>query len=293
MVAPFIQPHDLESLLQRKANLVRYQLTDPAAGELDDSGYKTWVQSHINHIHNVVAPLLQQYQARMVFDLHTPPGGIGTGGKVPVFRMFTDRPWAKQTLKDVCTLVARTYKGVPFVRAIEPMNEPHGSAANIIALYKDVIAGIRSVDREKTVIVSTQYGHPDKVEDLILYPFRHLWYTVHMYTPLWLTHQGVYPEFPIGKVYPSARYDYLRMVRTLQDLRDFQKKTGVTVFIGEFSCSNFADENSRYQYLRDCIRIFERYGFHWTYHAWFGESPVWVPQGKVFTLLENRWSKNS
>jgi len=292
MTAPFITSHDLRSLLEAKANLIRYELADPAAGTLSDLGYKAWVSSHMDHVKNVVAPLLQEFQAKMVFDIHTPPGGVDVTGKLPVFRMFTDRAWARETLKDVCKTVTTAYKGVDFVRAIEPMNEPHGTASDIISIYKECLTEIRKIDRDKSVIVSTPYGHPNTVKDLILYPFRRVWYTIHMYTPLTLTHQGVY-DYPVGPTYPSETYDKSKMIKTLKPIREFQKKTGVNIFIGEFSCSNFTDETSRYRYLRDCISLFEQYGFQWTYHAWFGESNIWVPTGRVLELLKNRWNKNS
>ena len=46
------------------------------------------------------------------------------------------------------------------------------------------------------------------------------------------------------------------------------------VYVGEFSAVRWAPGNSAYRYLRDCIRIYERYGWDWAYHAW-RESHVW------------------
>ena len=53
---------------------------------------------------------------------------------------------------------------------------------------------------------------------------------------------------------------------------EFQKKHNVRIYIGEFSVARWAPEGA--QYLDDCISIFEKYGWDWTYHA-FRESRIW------------------
>ena len=55
-------------------------------------------------------------------------------------------------------------------------------------------------------------------------------------------------------------------------MRDFQKKYGARIYVGEFSAAIWAPGAA--DYLRDCIELFEEYGWDWTYHA-FRESPVW------------------
>ena len=42
--------------------------------------------------------------------------------------------------------------------------------------------------------------------------------------------------------------------------------------MGEFSAASYAPGAERY--LRDCISLFEEYGWDWTYHA-FREADVW------------------
>ena len=53
---------------------------------------------------------------------------------------------------------------------------------------------------------------------------------------------------------------------------DFQKKHNVRIYIGEFSVVRWAPDGA--QYLDDCISIFEKYNWDWSYHA-FRESRIW------------------
>jgi hypothetical protein len=48
----------------------------------------------------------------------------------------------------------------------------------------------------------------------------------------------------------------------------------VHIYLGEFSAIRWAPGDSAHQYLRDCIDIFEEYGWDWAYHA-FREWDGW------------------
>ena len=58
----------------------------------------------------------------------------------------------------------------------------------------------------------------------------------------------------------------------VKPVREFQLKYGAKIYAGEFSAAAWAPGAD--QYLRDCIALFEEYGWDWTYHA-FRESPIW------------------
>ena len=64
--------------------------------------------------------------------------------------------------------------------------------------------------------------------------------------------------------------DYLRA--QLKPVLEFQRKTGCRIYVGEFSAVAWAPGADAY--LRDCIDLFEEYGWDWTYHA-FREYAGW------------------
>ena len=88
-----------------------------------------------------------------------------------------------------------------------------------------------------------------------------------MYAPMDFTHQQVLGTRTERTVYPDANrgwdIDYLRNV--LKPVRDFQLKHKARIYIGEFSAIAWAQGAERY--LADCIKIFEEYGWDWSYHA--------------------------
>ena len=70
----------------------------------------------------------------------------------------------------------------------------------------------------------------------------------------------------------SEYWDKEMIRKRLQAVRDFQKRHNARIFVGEFSAILWAPGAA--DYLRDCIEIFEEYGWDWTYHA-FREWDGW------------------
>ena len=60
--------------------------------------------------------------------------------------------------------------------------------------------------------------------------------------------------------------------RNLEPVRKFQLLTGARIYVGEFSAVRWAPGAERY--LKDCIDLFEEYGWDWAYHA-FREWDGW------------------
>ena len=59
----------------------------------------------------------------------------------------------------------------------------------------------------------------------------------------------------------------------LKPVIDFQlKHPDARIYVGEFSCIAWVVGDG--EYVRDCISVFEEYGWDWTYHA-YREWPGW------------------
>jgi hypothetical protein len=101
-------------------------------------------------------------------------------------------------------------------------------------------------------------------------------YSVHAYAPIEYTHQGVMSNHRLEWRYPGEiqgeKWDRDALRKDLQQIRDFQVKHKVPIFVGEFSAVAWAP--GREQYLSDLIDIFEEFGWDWTYHA-FREWAGW------------------
>jgi hypothetical protein len=69
-------------------------------------------------------------------------------------------------------------------------------------------------------------------------------------------------------------WDKAALRRVLQPVRDWQRDYGVQIYLGEFSAIRWAPNDSAYRYLKDCIELFEEFGWDWSYHA-FREWSGW------------------
>ena len=73
-----------------------------------------------------------------------------------------------------------------------------------------------------------------------------------------------------GIAYPgkigNTQWNRDQLRRVLQPVREFQLAYNVHIYVGEFSAIRWAP--GAVDYLRDCIELFEEYGWDWTYHAY-------------------------
>lgn len=94
-------------------------------------------------------------------------------------------------------------------------------------------------------------------------------YQVHMYLPNRYTHQLLFPVFGELLKYPGMigkeKWDKKMIRKHLKPVRDFQLRHNARIYVGEFSAVAWAPGAA--DYLRDCIEVFEEYGWDWTYHA--------------------------
>jgi lysophospholipase L1-like esterase len=107
-------------------------------------------------------------------------------------------------------------------------------------------------------------------------PYQPVIYSVHLYQPVTYTHQGVNHNqiLPWPGDFPSdgGAWDARRLEGEVANVVAFQKQYGVRIWVGEFSVARWAPNGAAY--LRDCLNIFEKYGWDWNYHA-LREAAVW------------------
>lgn len=284
-VAPSASIESVQELVDRKANIIRYQATvGPESNDWDADHWLQWWRYHliyVAHLQNTFPEL------KIVLSLHTPPGGYNADGTMA---LFSTKPWAADTLIEGWKIAAEELKGN--IRFFDLLNEPAGTVAQSNEIQEKLRLAIRVLDPKQRIIISTNYGNPQHFKYLHFVKDDYLLYTAHFYAPMSFTHQGIY-DYPTGKKYPRllTGFTKTRLKYYMSQIVAFKKKYGARIFIGEFSCCNYADERSRYTYLRDVINLFETYGFEWCYHAW-REHPVWQPSLHVENLLKSYWGKN-
>ena len=149
------------------------------------------------------------------------------------------------------------------------------------------LAAIRTIDNEVWIIFEPgPGGQHDSYRNMQPLPDYRVIYSFHYYSPQEYTHQGIIniKDTDLTKIHEKINIKYPGSINgvswnkekideTLQCVRDFQNKYPVPFFVGEFSAARWAPGADNY--LRDCIDVFEKNGWSWTYHAlndWSGWS---------------------
>jgi endoglucanase len=158
------------------------------------------------------------------------------------------------------------------------------------------IDAIRTIDRRHPIVVEPGPGMlcwgftgfpalKDPVTPVI--------YSVHMYQPVIYTHQGVHDTVIYGwpgrfNDHGGGFWDKKRLEQELAPAIEFQKLHHARIYVGEFSVSRWSPNAA--DYLRDCIEIFEKYGWDWNYHA-FNESAIWSLEDSDYVDLCDKKGK--
>lgn len=191
---------------------------------------------------------------------------------------------AQTRLINAWKLIAERYKTNSTVWAYDLANEPvisrqfpynyiypiDNSILRWPELAEALVNAIRVIDPVKAIIIeSLNYGITlDDIKPIDA-TVPNIIYSVHMYLPRQLTHQFG-PETPAYS-YPGTidgvYYDKAKLKELLAPLKAYQDKYRVPIYIGEFSCIRWAPNNSAFNYIRDCIEIFEEYNWDYDYYS--------------------------
>ena len=134
---------------------------------------------------------------------------------------------------------------------------------------------IREVDPVTPIVIeSNESDVPRAYRYLCPLKMDNVIYEVHMYDPITFTHQYLFKHANKTVAYPNAKekWDIAYLKKVLDPVRQFQKKHGCRIFVGEFSAAVWAPGGD--EYIRDVTAIFNEYGWDWTYHA-FREANCW------------------
>ncbi len=275
---------DLRVLGQEwKANLIRWQMTThwgERNSDRDLEKYDKWLDGKLDELDQALVACAK-YGIKVVVDLHSPPGGRYDDGSMAMVheKLYQDhfvKVWRK---------IAARYKGNKAVWAYDLINEPVQGAPSLDGLADylgiQVLAAkaVREIDPVTPIAIeSDAWDSPSAFSYLEPVKLPNIIYQAHMYFPGTFTHQGVYntPEKPV--VYPGVidgkQCDKEALREFLKPVRDFQLAYNVHIYIGEFSAIRWAPGDSGLRYLKDCVDIFEEYGWDWSYHA-FREWEGW------------------
>lgn len=274
-------PGDMEQLEKWNVNLVRFQISRnwrKFQTDRDLQEYDRWLEEMLDHLEEVLAEA-EKRRIAVILDLHQPPGGRYPDNNMA---MFYEKKYADHFVA-VWERIARRFRGNPAVWGFDLINEPlqtRPAAYDYWSLQKRAAEAIRAIDPDVPIIFSAneasapaafRYLEPLEMKDVV--------YQVHLYLPNAFTHQYVFSD-PPGKEpkvgYPGMIGDVWwngeRLREELRPVREFQLRHNARIVVGEFSAVIWAPGAGIY--LKDCISLFEEFGWNWCYHS-FREWQGW------------------
>ena len=285
-----MRPDDFNTLEEWGVRLVRYQMTraflQHGYGPDGYEGYRAWLEGKVDHLVSFVIPECRRRGMKVVVDLHEPPGYREP--RSMEWTIYFDQTEFDRFI-DCWRMIAERVKGnADVVYGYDILNEPEqkreATTFDYLATQEVAARAIREIDPKTAIIVEARdWDRPGAFAELRPLPLDNVIYEVHMYRPPEFTHQGAGGEATrktLGAKWPDPEKgwdtDFLR--RELAPVREFERKFGAKIYVGEFSAIAWGEGADRY--LRDVISIFGEYGWDWTYHA-FREWQAWSVEHEV------------
>ena len=268
---------DFRMLKEWGVTLVRYQMVRGWGRKNDNrdiAEYNRWVDSRLDVLERKVLPCARRHGMKVVVDLHVAPGGRDDSGQM---NMLAEPQYA-EAFVDCWRRIATRFRGnADAIYGYDLINEPSQvefCECGYWDVQRKAAEVVRAIDPDTTIIIeSNQWDSPGAFFGLGALDMDNVIYQAHMYLPFEFTHQGV-NGMKRGFRYPDEKRGWNRdaLVKILAPVRAFEKRHKAKIYIGEFSAITWAEGADRY--IRDCISIFEEYGWDWTYHA-FREWTGW------------------
>lgn len=279
---------DFRELRRWNVNLMRLQLnTSEQWARSEPAKYRAFIRDKIDNVIPKALDLGQKYGIKIIIDLHTASGSNRMTDN-PDFNGLYDNDDAVKEYLAIWEEIAEKFHRHPALYGYDLMNEPkqHRPAKyNYRDLQYEAAKRIRAIDPETPIYVeSNMMCSPLSFYYLEPLKLRNIIYQVHFYEPFDYTHHFIRKaaDRKAGRVkvntFPGDYYgthwsgDLVQIRKKLTYVRAFEQRFKAKIYVGEFSAPAYAPGAE--QYLASCIKVFEEYGWDWTYHA-FRESKGW------------------
>lgn len=274
----FIQEKDFRSIARQGFNSVRVPFHH---GLIEKKPYK-YDRKGLAYLEKAVS-WARKYKLWVILDLHAAPGSQNNdwhSDSLGPAELWTDKE-NRQRVYALWEYVADRFRDEPAVAGYDLLNEAvMGDARLLNEFYNNVISAIRKVDANhmlfiegnrwaQEVDVLDDFGDPNWVM------------SVHFYIPLEFTFNLIpHLRYPLKTFGPKTIRNFLKRYQ------DESRRRNVPVHVGEFGVNYRQGKYNEDRWLKDTLKCFHDYGFHWNYWTYKAVKNGYFPDG-VYSYLPN------
>jgi len=238
--------------------------------------------------------LCEKYNIYCILDMHAAPGcqnedwHADSDGKAELWTGNKNQ----EKFFGLWEMLASEFKDESMAAGYDILNEPvikTPDAGKILRnFYTKAVKRIRKIDKNHIIFLEGNIW--SQVLEHIGEPFTdNLSYSVHFYHPLEFTfnfHRNLrYPGNVLGEY-----WDVNTIRKRLEGYYDYSRKWDVPIFVGEFGVnSRCAACCGELAWVKDILRCFKEYEFHWTYWTYKAVANSAFPDGIYRYMANPAW----
>ncbi|PIW67113.1 MAG: hypothetical protein COW10_07395 [Candidatus Omnitrophica bacterium CG12_big_fil_rev_8_21_14_0_65_42_8] len=251
-------------------------------------------KSGINILKEAVK-LCEKYSIYCILDMHAAPGSQNedwhsdSEGKA---ELWENKRHQEKFFK-LWELLAGTFKDKQIVAGYDVLNEPviktSDAGKKLRGLYVKLVKRVRAIDKKHIIFLEGNIW--SQALEHIGEPFAdNLSYSIHFYHPLEFTfnfHKNL--RYP-GKIL-GGYWDINMIRKRLEGYYNYSRKWNVPIFVGEFGVNSRCAEGcyGELAWVRDTLKCFKEFGFHWTYWTYKAVANSVFPDGLYQYIANPPW----
>ncbi len=225
----------------------------------------------------------KKYGVYLILDLHAAPGAQNNdwhSDSLGKAELWTKKSNRHQTYA-ILEFLGDRYKDETIVAGYDVLNEAVLDDHNLLnEFYREAIKAIRRSDKNHILFIEgTRWAQIiDVLDD---FSDDNWLYSIHYYEP---------PEFTFHFVpfmkYPLKGYDKNTIRRRMEGYWRFAQKKKRPVHVGEFGVNYREGVYNEHEYLKDVLKAFNDFGFHWNYWTYKAVKNAQHPDG-IYSYYPN------
>ncbi len=223
----------------------------------------------------------------IILDLHAAPGSQNCdwhSDSLGAARLWGNPQYQKRVAR-LWNFLADRYQNHSQLAGYDILNEAVVNHEGILnRLYRKIIRAIRQVDSHHIIFVEGNRWGMD-LDCLDRFEDDNLALSIHTYQPLEFTFNFI-PQIRYPIVGKKTRWDQAAMETYIRPYARWAQKRKRPVLVGEFGVNNRRGLYGEDLWLKDILKCFNDFGFHWTYWTYKAVKNSIFPDG-IYSYFPN------